>query len=217
VDDSRPISPLTHGELPCPNCGYQRRGLPLERDCPECGARGFDGSLVVSGLPGVSPETRTSERIYKIGHLLLMIGLFVPAAFRGAVDNAWRGGLTTVAFCFIGAAAAFYIRGFLRRRQDRASNVSLERVTLEFRSTAVIVRIRAAEHIVPLDAVRELRADIDRPGQRTRVWLVTRGINLPSHGFSPLLIMTGDLANQRVAKAQMEQRVRNHASSSKQS
>ena len=40
----------SHGELPCPDCGYLRRGVHHRDKCPECGARGFDGDFVFSGI-----------------------------------------------------------------------------------------------------------------------------------------------------------------------
>jgi len=83
-------TPLTHGELPCPNCGYQRRGLEFERPCPECGARGFDGDLIVSGLPGVEPESRRSGSIYRFADALFMLSLFGAPKIFGPMDRKRR-------------------------------------------------------------------------------------------------------------------------------
>ena len=46
----------TEQEPICPTCGYLRTGIEPNAKCPECGADGLDGWLVVVGQPRISSD-----------------------------------------------------------------------------------------------------------------------------------------------------------------
>jgi hypothetical protein len=203
-------TPLTHGELPCPNCGYQRRGLELERPCPECGARGFDGELIVSGLPGVEPESKRSRSLYRIAGYLFVIASAVLPLVLGRGTSAYKSSknaAVAVALALFGAALLVYVSGRIRRRRDRAANLSLERIVMEFRREVVVIRDHADERRVPLRSIRAIRIEVDNPTAKTRVWISTSRDSPYARSPSPAIVLAGGTESQRAATAEMERRV----------
>ena len=200
-------TPLTHGELPCPNCGYQRRGLELERPCPECGARGFDGELIVSGLPGVEPESKRSRSLYQIANAIVVIVLILIPSCGPRPDGRVRTAGLAVAGTLAAIALGFYIAGVLRRRRERATNLSLERVALEFRPDVVVVRQRELDREVPYRSIVRFDTKEDLPKRRTRVWLVTRDRLMHAATDEPIMMIVGTLADQRAIATELHARI----------
>ena len=201
-------TPLTHGELPCPNCGYQRRGLEFERPCPECGARGFDGDLIVSGLPGVEPESRRSRSILRFADALFMLSLFVvPTILGRAAGGPWSEIGMGVALTLAGVALGYFAIGFVRRRRERAANLSPERYTLEFRRDVLVVRQQDIDRVVPYESITRFDTQVDLPQRRTRVWLCTQDEALWSDGSQATMVLVGNLGNQRFVAAEMKARI----------
>ncbi len=48
----------------CPCCNYDREGIAVDAPCPECGAEGFDGALVICGQPDL--QLRLWMRIFVV-------------------------------------------------------------------------------------------------------------------------------------------------------
>ena len=94
----------TEQEPICPTCGYLRTGIEPDAKCPECGADGLDGWLVVVGRPRIYPDAvfrllaaisipfailaffvavgvRSSDRLIPFAVLMLLVSLAVLGAF----------------------------------------------------------------------------------------------------------------------------------------
>lgn len=198
----------THGELPCPACGYQRRGLAHEIACPECGSRGCVGELVVSGTPAETAEARLSDRLYSLSILVPGAIAVVLAIFWGTRLRAFDPAFTRVrAIAFIAMGSLFLV-GWIRRRRQKRSGLSLERCVWEFAADAVTVRDHAREVRIPRSDIREVCAQIDFVKRRTRVTLVTHGDSLGSVGL-PSLLLHGPLGTQRDIMAAIKERTKN--------
>lgn len=74
-------SSVSLGDLPCPDCGYLRGGLDRSSRCTECGADGFSGSLVLSGMGDVPTGPGWWRSLRNLGIILAVsLGLVVLGA-----------------------------------------------------------------------------------------------------------------------------------------
>jgi len=158
----------------------------------------------VSGIRGVAPETLASGRLYDFGWYVFLMLFMLPPLFGARKGGWWEDWGIAISLCIAGVALTLFLVGFIRRRRARAVHLSLERVTLELRTDSLVVRDRAAEIAIPIAEVRGVHTQIDRAKSQMRIWVSAPKHPLPSLGFSPLLILTGDLANQRAIKAEFE-------------
>ncbi len=198
---------VTHGELPCPACGYQRRGLAHSLACPECGARGIAGEVVVSGTPTETPEAKLGDRIWRLFHLVLGAQALLLVIWWGATPWSSDRMFTRVRAILLIAVLALLLAGWMRRRRQKRSGLSLERCVWEFGDDAVTVREDAKESRIPYDDIAEVSVQIDFVKRQTRVTLVTRGQSLGSVGL-PALILHGSFDLQRAIVTEMRQRTK---------
>lgn len=196
----------THGDLPCPACGYLRRGVEHAKACPECGARGFHGDLVVSGEPEVHRESRRAGCAFSVAQNLGMLGLCGASLILGR-NNGWEDAIGIATITIFAAALAIWIHGRIRRRNEVAAGGTLERVVWDFEADGVRVREFDAERVVPY---RDIEKVWPAPNfvlsGRTRVQLETRGESMRA-GRLPTIMLCGSSAVQRTAVDAIKRRV----------
>jgi len=203
---------LTHGELPCPACSYQRKGTSHASVCPECGARGFAGDIVISGLPSMSEESRLGRQALSLSHAILGLGMLFCAVATfvwGAVGlsaTTFQQRFVPVRFVVVLLFFALLLIAWLRRRKAKHDGLSLERCVWEFDQDGVIVRERAHEARVPMSEITQVHSAIDFVKRRTHLTLVTSGQALGTVGL-PSLIITGTLDEQRAIAAAIKAHV----------
>lgn len=198
----------THGDLPCPACGHLRRGLDHAKACPECGARGFHGDLVVSGEPEVHKESRRAGRVAHVARSTASVLLVLSApgwiVTRGSVWSDWSSIGVIVLF---GIALAIWIHGRIRRRNEVAAGGTLERVVWDFEADGVRVREFSAERFVPYGDIKKAWSLTNFVvSRKTRVQLEIRGESLRADGM-PTIMLCGSSAVQRTAVDAIKQRV----------
>ena len=155
----------SHGELPCPDCGYLRRGVHHRDKCPECGARGFDGDFVFSGmgtmLTGV--HRAFARRIVLITFVVFVL-LLVPLllSFASPTVAKWRDTIApiympvlTLSFIACVGSSSVLIKSW-RARED----LSAESTVWEVTPTGVNIRERGASPLlVPREKISHIEAD----------------------------------------------------------
>lgn len=57
----------------CPACGYLRAGIATDARCPECGADGLDGCLVIMGTRRTAHSTALGALIIAVGATLAVL------------------------------------------------------------------------------------------------------------------------------------------------
>lgn len=196
----------THGELPCPACGYARRGLEHGVACPECGAAGFHGDLAVSGQPETHRESRHAGCVFRIAHGLWMFGI-VGAGFFLNQSGPWQTAIGIAWGALMAVALAIWIYGRIRRRSALAEGDSLERIAWDFETTGIRVREFGTERFVPYGDIRKCWT---MPNfvftRRTKVQLELRGVAARS-GDYPTVMLGGSSEAQRDAREEMKRRI----------
>jgi hypothetical protein len=198
----------SHGDLPCPSCGYLRRGIEWPTRCPECGAPGFEGEFVVSGLPALDAERAGPSALLNFGNYLLIFStLFIPGII-GRFAGSWAQRAIAVAgIMLMAGAAGYFLYRRHRRRKEVASGLSLERVVWEFGPEGVLVRHHDDSTRVPYAEIRECWSSIHFVTRRTTVVLHLRGKSLADASRFPQLRLQGPLPEQRAAVAEMKRRI----------
>jgi hypothetical protein len=196
----------THGDLPCPACGYLRRGLDHAKACPECGARGFHGDLVVSGEPEVHKESRRAGCVARTAVNISFWSTLAGWLFTRNSD--WSEVLSISALVLLVVALGFWIHGWIRRRNELSAGGTFERIVWEFDADGIRVRECDAEYVVPYARIVKLWPV---PGfmasRRTRVQLEIRRGMLEKGGF-PTIMLCGSAQAQRETVTAMKERIK---------
>jgi len=160
--------------------------------------------MIISGTPVNSAESKLADRLYNLTCLVIAINILLLTLW-GTGRRSFEPAFTRIrAICFI-AMGALFLAGWLRRRRQKRSGLSLERFVWEFGTDAVEVREQAREARIPYSDLREVSSQIDFVKRRTRVTLVTSGESLGSVGL-PELFLHGSLDEQRAIAAEIRQR-----------
>lgn len=195
-----------HGQLPCPDCGYQRRGLPRAQACPECGAPGFRGDFTVSGEPEVHDESRRAGGVAAVARFLLFTSVYLCSWFFGR-NSVWGEWISIAGVTLFALALAIYLLGRARRRRDAATGISLERVVWDFTPDGIVLRRNGSERIVAYRDIDQCWSAINFVSRRTKVQLFSVRAE-PSIGSAlDTMLLGGALSDQRLAVAEIKRRV----------
>lgn len=195
-----------HGQLPCPDCGYQRRGLPHEQACPECGARGFHGDFTVSGEPEMHDESRRAGGVAAVARILLFSSAYLCSWLLGRNSELGKW-ISIAALTLFAVALAVYLLGRARRRRDAAAGISLERVAWDFTPDGIVLRRNGSERIVAYGDIDRCWSSINFVSRRTKVQLFSPRAE-PSIGSAlDTMWLDGALSDQRLAVAEIKRRI----------
>jgi hypothetical protein len=102
--------------------GYLRRGIEHAKVCPECGARGFHGDLVVRGEPEAHRESRGAGCVAHVARSTTSV-LFVLSATGWIVTrvSVWSDWSSIGVIAHFGIALAIWIRNRIRRQNAVAA------------------------------------------------------------------------------------------------
>jgi len=205
--ESRPAVhvPVTHGDLPCPGCGYLRHGIGLERVCPECGARGLEGRIIASGL-AMPIQQRPQPALFWIGVIAVVVGLLV-AALAFVLPGKAGDGLQLVlpmlvpwitvstVFTLIHGGAAWRTRTATTRLQQEHSP---EQVVWEVWPGGVRIRRRGGERWIARDELTSVMVDTRFDLDLTTVSLIDRS---STEGLYERIHLRGPLGTRRSVAA----------------
>lgn len=192
----------THGELACPACGYLRRGVGTSDNCPECGARGFVGEIIVGGLPvTVAPVAQLRRRVrialIAVPAVVFLLIQVVPALQgpRGS-GGSWLL-YTVLGWAVIGFAVVLVprLRPLLRRWST--AELSPERVVWEIRPLGITVREGRESRFIRADRVRRIWSDVAASPKAARVTIVLKDTPGTVAFETPEIRLRGDIALQR--------------------
>ena len=197
----------TYGELPCPKCAYTRGGLEHTRPCPECGAPGFRGDLIVSGQPETHAESRWAGRVFTIAYTLSVPVGFGLTWWLGR-NHAWEEPIAIATLAVFGVGIAIWLSGRHRRKSATRQGVSLEQIVWDFEQDGVRVREFDAERFIPYADVVKVWSQLNFAfSRKARITLEFRSKSLHAGQTNPTIMISGTFGEQRAAAEAIKARV----------
>ena len=197
----------TYGELPCPKCAYTRGGLEHTRSCPECGAPGFRGDLIVSGQPETHAESRWAGRVFTIAYTLSVPVGMVLTWWLGR-NHAWEEPIAIATLAVFGVGIAIWLSGRYRRKSATRQGLSLEQIVWDFEQDGVRVREFDAERFIPYADVVKVWSQLNFAfSRKARVTLELRSKSLHAGQSNPTIMIAGTFRTQRTVAEAIKARV----------
>lgn len=197
----------TYGELPCPKCAYTRGGLEHTRPCPECGAPGFRGDLIVSGQPETHAESRWAGRVFTFAYTLSVPVGFGLTWWLGR-NHAWEEPIAIATLAVFGVGIAIWLSGRHRRKSATRQGVSLEQIVWDFEQDGVRVREFDAERFIPYADVVKVWSQLNFAfSRKARITLELRSKSLHAGQTNPTIMIAGTFGEQRAAAEAIKARV----------
>src|SRR3954468_417881 len=136
-------------DRPCRNCGYNLRGMPLRRRCPECGGLGswglYDDPIDFDDSQSLGAFIRTAAVVLFRPHLLAK-HLWLDMRMNFAAARRFRRVAIFVAFISL-CVVAFYITAFTR-------NNRIALASLPFQAAAILLWLNAVT-LQPLATLKD--------------------------------------------------------------
>lgn len=196
-----------HGALPCPKCAYTRSGLEHTRPCPECGARGFHGDLVVSGQPETHAESRWAGCFFTVAYQLSVTVGFGLMWWLGK-NHPWEGPIALVGIALFVVGIAIWLYGRHRRKRATRQGVSLEQIVWDFEQDGVRVREFDAERFIPYADVVKVWSQLNFAfSRKARITFELRSKALHAGQSNPTIMISGTFGEQRAAAEAIKARV----------
>ena len=197
----------TYGELPCPKCAYARSGLEHTRPCPECGAPGFRGDLVVSGHPETHRESRWAGWFFS-GAFQLAVPIGFGLTWWLGRNHAWEEPIAIATLAVFGVGIAIWLSGRHRRKSATRQGVSLEQIVWDFEQDGVRVREFDAERFIPYADVVKVWSQLNFAfSRKARITLELRSESLRARQEYPVLMIAGTFRTQRTVAEAIKARV----------
>ncbi len=197
----------TYGELPCPKCAYTRGGLEHTRPCPECGAPGFRGDLIVSGQPETHAESRWTGWFFS-GAFQLAVPIGFGLTWWLGQNHPWEGPIALVGIALFVVGIGVWLYGRHRRKTATRQGVSLEQVAWDFGQDGVRVLEFDAERFIPYADVVKIWSQLNFAfSRKARITLELRGESLRAGQSNPTIMISGTFGEQRAAAEAIKARV----------
>ena len=197
----------TYGELPCPKCAYARSGLEHTRPCPECGAPGFRGDLVVSGHPETHRESRWAGWFFS-GAFQLAVPIGFGLTWWLGRNHAWEEPIAMLGIALFLVGIAIWLYGRHRRKSATRQGVSLEQIAWDFEPDGVRVREFDAERFIPYADVVKVWSQLNFAfSRKARITLELRSESLRGGHAYPTIMISGTFGEQRAAAEAIKQRI----------
>jgi hypothetical protein len=146
----------------CPSCGYSRVGIDAEALCPECGADGLDGCVVLQGV-----ARRGSRALLLVGFALCVPGTVV--AVTAMIRAPGRVGPCELT-ALLGFLAAIVSLGFSIARTRGVGGDST--ITWIIHIDGVSIREGSSHVVIPRDSIGRIDCMDSLFGQVSQLMLV---------------------------------------------
>lgn len=198
----------------CPSCGYARVGIAADARCPECGAEGFDGVLVVHGTTRFSGAGALVAVGVLAAYGALLAASVVRAVSRGSATPAgWSpmgslGELLLLAVDVGVIAAILFVRRRRWREFLRGGAARPGSVVWNVHPRGIEVREGQRRTWIPRERIGRIDCVDALVGPRSQLVLILRRATLQgAFGTTRIVYLRGSKDERRAVWRQVRQTV----------
>ena len=155
----------------CPACGHSRIGIEHDARCPECGAVGFSGTLIIEGIVARPFGTQASFTLLLVALLGVPTIVSMIAVFRQGVFTADVGALLMIT----GTLWALVVWSFFSKRRREGPNTSSNGIWVVHPGGVVIVANGRSRQI-QVDSIARVASSDSLIGPVTQLVLRPRAL-----------------------------------------
>lgn len=193
----------------CPVCGYDRAGIASESPCPECGAEGFSGLLVVHGIARVGGDigliallclstlmllvygTRALMRIGNSTTITTSNGRLLPNYVNPPPDvGDW------IFIVVLAAVVAISLWNLVRRRRFGTGLLRTNPIVWTFHPRGIEIACNSSRRLIPRNAIKRIECRDSLFGSTSQFVLVVKALSVPL-GSTPVLYVDGPKETRR--------------------
>jgi hypothetical protein len=158
-------------ETICPACGYLRIGIEQDARCPECGAVGFSGALIIEGVVVRPFGTRASFTLLLVALLGVPMVVSLAAVMRQAMLT-----LEVLLLLLVLAALLALVVWFVRSKRGEVVSPASSTGLWVVHPGGVVIIARGKTRQIPVESIARIACSDSIIGPVTQLVLRPRAL-----------------------------------------
>ena len=203
------VTPSDASHPHCPVCGYDRAGIASDSPCPECGAEGFSGLLVVHGTARIRGDLGLIALICLSALMLFVFGTSAVMRIGNATTITTSNGRLLpnyvnpppdvgdwIFIAVLAAVVAISLWRLLRRRRFGAGVLRTNPIVWTFHPRGIEIASDGSRRLIPRHAIKRIECRDSLFGSVSQFVLVVKTLSV-SLGSTPVLYVEGPKETRR--------------------
>ena len=191
------LAPVPSGFPPtCPSCGYLRQGHEPSARCPECGADGLDGALVITGVARTTKSALIPLLCFGLFAAMFIVAQLLLRPRGSSLNGSSALFVVLIAVVILVALVGATLAGWIRPspRSDALGGT----IVWTVHATGIEIRRGSGRTFVPRDEIARLACADSIIGSVSQLQLVRRRTSMGGLiGSTPVLYIRGTVDERR--------------------